>query len=161
MQSNEARQLSQEELLKLTISEELKIISEQNGGFLNPVHVVEFARNPSTALHDHFEWDDSEAAEKYRLWQARAVIRMELTVIQKPEGEKEYPTRLYVSLPSDRRPKDEEHGRGYREIMTVMEDDDLREQLLTEARRDMLIFRRKYNTLRELAKVIAAIGEIV
>ena len=37
--------------------------------------VVVWAReNTESALHQHFIWDDVEAANRYRLWQARTVM---------------------------------------------------------------------------------------
>ena len=144
-------------LEKMTITDELMFIKDQNNGFIDPVVVVEFARNENTALHNRFEWDDTEAAEKYRVWQARMIIRMELVVI--PEtGKKDKYVRSFVSLVSDRKA---EQDKGYRFMVDVLSDTDLRGRLLEEARKDMLIFRRKYSQLTELAKVFAAIDEVM
>ena len=144
-------------LEKMTITDELMFIKDQNNGFIDPVVVVEFARNENTALHNRFEWDDTEAAEKYRVWQARMIIRMELVVI--PEtGKKDKLVRSFVSLVSDRKA---EQDKGYRFMVDVLSDTDLRGRLLNEARKDMLIFRRKYSQLTELAKVFAAIDEVM
>lgn len=142
-------------LKKLSIVDELMMIKDMNNGLIDPVKVVEFARDPSTVLHNRFEWDDTEAAERYRIWQARSVIRMELQVI---EGEKKPKVaRTFVSLLDDRRAKGD---RGYRAMLDVLSDEELRKSLLDEARRDMLIFRRKYDVLKELAGVFAAMDEV-
>jgi hypothetical protein len=45
---------------------ELRQIEQKAGGVLQPESVVDFARNPKTALHGAFTWDDTEAARKYR-----------------------------------------------------------------------------------------------
>lgn len=45
------------------------------GGVIHPADVVEVARDPKSAMHNQFEWDDDEAAQAYRLQQARALIR--------------------------------------------------------------------------------------
>jgi hypothetical protein len=37
--------------------------------------VVEAARDPNSPLHSAFTWDDAEAAEQYRLAQARVLLR--------------------------------------------------------------------------------------
>jgi hypothetical protein len=137
----------------LTVSEELLFLKDTNGGFLDPAKVVEYARNPDTALHTRFEWDNGEAAEKYRLWQARQVIRLELTITPLSE-ESPKEIRAFVSLQADR------GSGGYRTILDVLSNDDLRGQLLEEARRDMRIFRKKYNTLNELASVFSAMEEV-
>lgn len=43
---------------------ELEIIREKHGGTIRPEDVVEFAKDPSTALHECFEWNDRKAAKK-------------------------------------------------------------------------------------------------
>jgi hypothetical protein len=48
---------------------------EQENGDLKPVDVVEDARDPTSPLHDFFEWDNDAAAQQYRLSQARLLIR--------------------------------------------------------------------------------------
>jgi len=143
-------------LKKQTITDELLTIKDQNNGFVDPFAVVEYARDPLTALHSRFEWDDTEAAERYRIWQARMIIRMELVVIP-VEGTKGKTVRSFISLVSDRRV---EQDKGYRFMVDVLSNADLRDQLLDEARQDMLIFRRKYNQLSELAKVFSAMDEV-
>lgn len=139
-----------------TITDELLLIKDQNHGFVDPVAVVEYARDPKTALHNRFEWDDTEAAERYRIWQARQIIRMELVVVPVDEG-KGKTVRSFISLVADRRT---EADKGYRFMVDVLSDTDLREQMLDAAHRDMLIFRRKYNQLNELAKVFEAMEQV-
>lgn len=62
--------------MKLT-EEALAEISalEDRRGRLTPQEVVEAARPDGSALHGCFEWDDSKAAESYRIEQARELIR--------------------------------------------------------------------------------------
>lgn len=55
------------------IREELETLI--TGGVIYPVDVVNAARNPNSAMHSQFEWDDGEAAEAWRLQQARTLIR--------------------------------------------------------------------------------------
>lgn len=47
----------------------------ERDGRLQPADVVTDARDPTSPLHSHFEWDDSVAAERHRLSQARTLIR--------------------------------------------------------------------------------------
>ncbi len=130
----------------MTVREELLKIQAANNGFCSPVAVVEFARNPNTALHTRFEWDDSKAAEGYRLWQARQVISLELVVIQAER--KEVETRLFVSLADDRKPEG-----GYRLITDVLNDADLRQKLIDEALSELKAIKVKYGHLKELAAI--------
>jgi len=61
-------------------SERLRAIREElegliDNGLLNPEAVVDRARNPNSSLHDQFTWDDTEAAQAFRLQEARALIK--------------------------------------------------------------------------------------
>jgi hypothetical protein len=60
---------------KEIIVENLEDIRNQHDGKLRPVDVVEAARPATAPLHPLFTWDNKKAAEEYRLWQAREVIR--------------------------------------------------------------------------------------
>ena len=44
------------------------------GESVTPEQIVNKARNADTELHKCFDWDDTTAAEKYRLHQARQVV---------------------------------------------------------------------------------------
>ncbi len=56
-------------------ADRLQWIYEDNGNQLEPESVVADAADPDSPLHDAFIWDDTEAAHKYRLDQARGLIR--------------------------------------------------------------------------------------
>lgn len=129
------------------IRKELEIIRKRNGGLCRPADVVAYARNKGTALHDQFTWDDGDAAEKYRLWEARQVIRVHVTVL--PNDAK--PIRAFVSLRSDR-----DTGGGYRTIEDVMAKNSWREELLDQAMAEQQLWQSKYEHLVELAPLFEA-----
>lgn len=58
-----------------TIDDILEDIASSNGGVLTPELVLNMARDKNHPLHASFEWDDSEAAHKWRLEQAARLIR--------------------------------------------------------------------------------------
>lgn len=128
--------------------EELEHIRTTHAGVLRAADVVAFARNPDTALHGRFEWDDTKAAEQHRLWQARELIRV--VVHTSPANSTR--TRIYVSLNDDRR----NDGGGYRTLDDVMRSKAMREALLKQAHAEMVRFETKYQHLSELAVVIDA-----
>ena len=133
---------------------ELEKIRKKCGGVLKAEAVVTAAKNPNNPLHDRFEWDDTEAATRWRLRQARELIRVSGQVI---EGDSE-PIQAYVSLKSDQRIRD---GGMFRPMVEVLQDDDLSEQLLADAKEDMLAFTRKYRKLKKLKDVIAAMEGVL
>lgn len=130
------------------IQAELMEIAKRNGGAISPHAVVEFARNKKTALHSRFTWDDTKAAQEYRLYEARQLLRVYVTVLDGSTA----PVRAFVSLPEDR-----SREAGYRPIATVMSSEERRASLLAMAFAELEVFRHKYAALSELAEVFSAI----
>ncbi len=132
---------------------ELRRIAAENGGQLRPADVVQSAKPKSSPLHSKFEWNDSDAAQAYRLWQARQLISV--TVEYVGAGKDAVSSRVFVSLTSDR--KDEG---GYRDIQAVMSDPDQKKQLLDDAFDDMDRFKKRYSELKELSEVFSVMQKV-
>lgn len=132
---------------------ELTRLAARRGGELHPADVVRAARPETSVLHSHFDWDDSTAAEKYRLWQARRLIRVVVDYTKLADGTTAS-HRVFVSLTPDR-----ENDSGYRVTVDVMNDPAQRAQLLADARADMRRFTAKYRQLTELAAVFDAMAD--
>jgi hypothetical protein len=141
--------------MKPDILHELEQIRASNERhILMPAAVVNFARDENTALHAQFEWDDSVAAERWRLEQARGVIRVAVTIIGKGENQTSVP--LYVSLTTDR-----ENGGGYRAIHEVLTDHELQQQMLHDALQELETFRQKYQRLQALEPLWTAVDDVL
>jgi len=138
---------------KQAIRVELAQLQKEHG-LLRAEDVVNFARNEDTALHGEFEWDDSEAAHQYRLAQARKIIRVNVQIL--PTGHDNVVVPVYVSLAQDR----DQPGGGYRRLVDVMSDEELRAQLLQQALTDFERVGRRYRTLKELAPIFEALEQI-
>ena len=137
----------------MKIKEELENIRLASDGILRPEDVVAFARDESTELHKRFLWDDSAAAELYRVEQARKIIRY---VVQMEEIRGEpVEIRTYWSLVNDRK-----DGDSYRNVLEIMRSDELKDALLEQCKRDFLALRKKYAHLVEFAKVFEAIDSV-
>lgn len=137
------------------VTEELKRLAELHGT-LQPAIVVDAARAEDSPLHNSFDWDDSDAANQWRLHQARNIINAAVVYQTRGDG-KEIQVRAFVSLSTDRH----KGGEGYRLTLDVMSDVEHRAQLLVDARAEMLAFKGKYAKLNELAAVFAAIDQAV
>ena len=137
----------------MSIPEELEYIRGQHEGILFPNDVVEYARGPNTELHSRFEWDDSSAAEKYRLEQARGLIRVCVTIL--PNKDRVIDT--YVSLKQDRYSTGGNGNQigGYRSSIEVMLVPKLRKTLLEEAMEEHESWEQKYRDIVELADIFA------
>ena len=114
-------------------------LARKNGGMLLVDDVLTEAKDESSPLHKHFEWDDSAAAEAHRRYQARVLIqKCHITVVDVA------PTtvRAFVSLQSDR-----ETGGGYRLTTTVLDDDQMREELLRDIQYTIARWTKKFHLL--------------
>lgn len=137
------------------IRDELIRIAQAYGGELKPEVVVKEARVETSPLHHSFDWDDGEAAENWRIHQARQLIRVTVT-FEAVSNDKLIPCRVFVSLTPDR----EKGGAGYRLTSDVMSDTEHRQQMLADAKDEMNRFRAKYRALTELAEVFAAMDRV-
>lgn len=125
--------------------EALEAIAAAAKGRLLVDDVLEAARDESSPLHKHFEWDDTKAAEAFRREQARNLIqRCHITVLM-PE-----PTnvRAFVQLSSEKA--------GYRHISDVLGTPDARRQLLEDIASRVAYWRAQAHTygLTEIAPAI-------
>lgn len=126
----------------------LRIANRNSEGMLEPEEVVERARSRTSPLHSYFEWDDNKAGHAYRLWQARQLIS--ITELPGPDQTSE---RVFVSLKSDRA-----GGRGYRKMIDVLSNKQLRAELLKDAFQAMEDFKTRYAELKELVEVFDAMS---
>ena len=132
----------------------LKELAKTNGGVLGPSAVVDAARPKASPLHRMFEWDNTKAAEKFRLLQAAEILRVSVTMIQCRN--KKCTVRAFVSIGASR-------GSGndsYYATAKVLSSAQLRKQMLDDALSELEAFEAKYNTLVELASVFAAIRKL-
>ena len=79
--------------------ERLATLAHRNDGDLTPAQIVEDARPPESLLHPCFEWDDTKAADSYRLSQAGYLVRAIVTPYG--EDEEEDVVRAFVSIQSE------------------------------------------------------------
>ena len=130
---------------------EIESLERRVGRTVTPEDVLERARSHNSALHQHFTWDDSEAAHQHRLGQAGELIRSIVVDISRSNLSTRS-VRAYVSV--------EQGGeRGYSPIAHVMTDASLRAQMLASAWAELQAFRRKYAELTELSRIFEQIDQ--
>lgn len=125
------------------VADEISSIGDE----ITPAQILEKARDSSTELHKCFEWDDSKAAEKYRLSQARQVVHHLIIKDVEDKGE-ENPVRVFHQT---------ENGGGYKPFSVIVKNPTEYEKLLAQARNELRAFKRKYHTLSELEEILALI----
>ena len=112
--------------------------------------IVDKARDSTTELHKCFEWNDSIAAEKYRLKQAQQVVT-HLVIVKSGENQKPEKTNIRMIV---------NNGTGtntYTPLRHVVRKQDEYERLLEKARMELSAFKKKYSSLSELEEILALI----
>jgi hypothetical protein len=132
-------------------AERLHTIRVANGE-LTPRAVVDDAANPRSPLHPCFEWDDEKAADSHRMWQARKLIGS-IVVAEYADAPVANETRAFVHITAEE-PQ-------YVPIEVAMTDVEMREEILSRARREIRIWKQRYAAYEEFASLVAAIDEVI
>ncbi len=141
------------------IRESLYTIAEENNGYLTPEKVVEAAQAEDSPLHHRFEWDDSEAARKFRNIQAGVLIRqIKVTVIKRTTTTKEINVIATRALQA---PMGDRGKGGYSKIEDIMADPARREDMLRTVLTELAAYRKRYANLEELANVWEALDKLL
>lgn len=138
--------------------EKIILSLEKKHGELTPQLVLWEASRESSPLHSMFVWDDSEAADLYRTYQARGLIRRVKVKIVDYRSESEQETRALVHVV--RKNEDSQTRSVYLHVKSVLDDADLRNQMLNKAHRELMSFRAKYSVLSELSRLFEAIDSL-
>lgn len=135
---------------------EVDKIREKHDGRVTAALVVDHARPKRSPMHNQFEWNDKIAAEEHRKEEARTMLRSIEVVYA---GAQEVgPVRALEVVTEV---IDDEPQKVYRSSAEILEDPAARDELLGNAIRDALIFKRRYARLSELAGIFHELDEFV
>lgn len=135
----------------IAVGRHIEFLRKQAHGELTPKDIIDDARNPNSPLHSFFEWDDGEAAEQYRLSQARGLIRA-VVAIYVHDDKPATRVRAYVHVYESDAPH-------YREMSDAMSHQKTRDMILKRALGELSAWRRRYADLKEFASLIEVIDE--
>ena len=110
-----------------------------------PQQILEKARDSNTELHKCFTWDDTEAAEKWRISEARAVVRNLKIIEQKPDKQPE-PTTIRVFYKTD-------NESGYKPTKLILKKTDEYKSLVERCRSELLAIKQKSNSISEYEEI--------
>lgn len=108
-----------------------------------PQNILEYAKNENTELHKCFDWDDTSAANKWRLQQARQIV---CNLVYKEETKSEQSTALRVFYQSSENK--------YESTKIILTNKDEYEELLKRAKQELRAFKEKYKMLTELDEIL-------
>lgn len=130
--------------MNLNLRDALQSIYDRDGR-LTPRSVLDSARHPDSPLHNKFEWNDSVAAERYRLAQAGDLIR-KVKIKHRPDK----PARVireFVSVHNA-------DGYAYHPTRVVAVDDRMRTVVLAEMEREWKALKQRYGHLAEFMTMV-------
>lgn len=116
----------------------------QRDGLLTPAQVLLEATDPESPLHGRFDWDDTSAAAKWRLEQARGLIRS-CRIIVETKPDTWHRIRSFVSTPES-----------YVPVADALGDAPTRDLVLQQALRDIRQLKMKYSSLLDFSQALAA-----
>ena len=130
---------------------------ESEYGGVTDRNFLDASRPENSPTHKLFEWNDTKAAENYRLCQSRTVINnLKITVIS-DEWKKPKTVNAVVNVSETSR----DGSARYVNVGYALSDLNSRNVVLNRALSELRTFKRKYDTLRELARVISAIDVVL
>jgi hypothetical protein len=121
-------------------------IREEHGR-LTPHLVLEAATAEDHPLHGRFEWDDSAAAHKYRLNQARELIRVVKEKYIDTRGNPE-DVRYFHAIPRA-------EGMVYEPLPEILGDDLASKVLVASMEREWRQLRKRYEKFTEFKAMVA------
>lgn len=137
------------------LGNELNRLETVHGG-VTPTLVVDEARDPSSPFHNHFEWDDTKAASRWRRDQARELIqaiRVRVRFIGDKDGDpRVVRARAFSSVQDD-------GGHKYVSLRAVNDSETYREQLVLECVEEGRMWADKARIYKELDHIVSAIDE--
>lgn len=138
------------------VASELRSI-EQESSIITPTLVVQRAQAKTSPLHNFFEWDDSRAAENFRLWQARQLIATVYVVpSDSPDSE---PVRAFVNVVSEEEDSLIE-DQGYVWSPGLDSRPNYKLQVIGYARQQLMIWRKKFGAYKEFFGVVKEIDAL-
>ena len=139
-------------------------IREENEGQLDWDKAEKAARLKGCPIHNDLEWDDKRCGRLFRIDQMKRMVRK----LEYIPAKMDTPVRVYESIrvevtqpDKDSNPQAPKVTQVYQKTEDILADPAGRADLLGQAVRDALAFRRRYAALSELATVIDAIDETV
>lgn len=122
--------------------------------------LVDRAKPAKAPLHDEFTWKNSEAANSWRLYEARKVVQSVEVVHEQGNVTRAYESVVVDVVSTDpAKPTKTKHV--FRSTDEIMSDPETRSDVLRQAINDFHALRKRYSGLQELAKVHAAIDRVI
>lgn len=139
----------------MSVLDQLQAIYNRHNALTAQIVLAE-ATDPKHPLHHRFTWDESEAAERWRLYQAQALIRSVNVVIDRGDNLPPISVRAFVSESEIRRGADEQGDDAgvYLPVTEVVSNDVMRTAWFQSLRKDWERLKAKAGASQEFAQMV-------
>ena len=136
------------------VGDTLEKLAEE--GAVTSKALLDASRPEDAPTHALFEWNDSLAAEQYRLQQATVTINsIEVQIVNEATGTAT-PQAAFVNVVEKRPAK----AGAFVPIEIALSNETMRSNLLSNAMNELRAFRRKYSQLSELTEIFDQITKV-
>lgn len=125
-------------------------------GSATPELIVDRAIDADSELHKCFEWDNNEAAKKYRLHQARNVLCSVVFIEKDEDGKESEPIRVYFNV---NQPESHKAGE-FKKYTVVFSNPNYRDETEYKVYKRLKELCENYNSLVRFEKVWTAIQSL-
>jgi hypothetical protein len=116
--------------------------------------LVEAATSTESPIHHGFTWDDKQTGHLWRLQEARHLMAS-ILVVDEAIDAPPTPTRYLIAVKPLQDP--DSPGKVYIPLADAMRDPERRQEVLTQALRELRAIQTKYHALTELSAIFEAI----
>lgn len=143
---------------KLTeeVIDELLSLSKNNE--LSAEIIVEKAKDKNNPLHDLFEWNDTEAAHSFRLYQARVLVNEVRVVIDNQEYYAFENVVVKASISNNG--SQTQTLRLYKPVVEILSDEEMRKQVVRAALNHLSYWERQNAKYSELSPIVKAAAKV-
>lgn len=138
-----------EKISKEVIKEILRVEKEKG---LTAENLLEEARDEKSSLHKLFDWNNNKAGEKWRFHQARLLINEVKVIIDQQELYAFESVNINTSNLSE-----EEIERVYKPVVEILNNEDLRIQVIKTAMEKQKYWKQQYSIYDELKSIVISI----
>ena len=136
--------------------EVIENIKKKRGGITPQLLIIE-SKKKKSLLHNCFEWNDSKAAEEYRIVQAREILRCIIIEIEPDEDYEEIRTIRALIAPSS---IEKENNTSYVTVEEVCNDEELQAAYMRQLKRDLDAIKNKIKGFKQFSEVVKAINAV-
>lgn len=129
---------------------------QKEKGIVTSRNLLESARPINSAIHDCYEWDDSVAAENYRITQSGYILRNLVKIVVSDDVKQEKEVRAFVNIAQS----DKFTEGQFVDVSTALSNEETRKIVLRKALKELQVFQKRYDDFEELSKVFVAIADL-